>query len=754
MKTERIVPRRATMQRGGWLLGLLGLSACIQGELPASPRAPAVDDGDGDEPAGVELLAGVAATGFVDGVGSEALFNGLGGAVVLPDGSAILATDTFNATLRRISLPSGETTTVAGRVQVQATLDGVGTRARFQSPRALALSRDGGTAYLADGPTLRRVRLPAYEVQTLAGTAGMAGYVDGRGEAVRLGFLLHALALSEDERTLFIADRSNRVLRRLDLQTLEVSTLAGSAYSGANQSSDGIGAAARFSGLGGLVVRGDLIYVLDTFNHTLRRVQISTQEVQTVAGVAGMAGLQDGDAAMARLRSPQGLCRVGEALLSVSFDGLLRSIRLPDFQVTTLLGQAGDARSVDGQGAQARLGLGFASPTVQGERVLYLDRSANSIRAIELSTLRASTLAGPIEPEANRDGSLQSARFTDPAALAASRDGQILFVSDATAGCIRAVDRGPGVVRTLAGRCGSPGSSDGAPESAQFESPRGLVLDEDRQVLYVADADAATLRAIDLRAGALAERVRTLVGQAGEAEARDGDRVTARFVRPLALALDAASQRLYVADVASPGSVPSAPRGYAAVRAVELAAGTVRTLTGGERASPPQDGPLATASLHSPAALALDPESGELFIAESGMAIVRVLSMAQANVQTLAGRAGETGPADGPLAAARFDSPGGLAWSRSQRALFVTDAGGHSVRRIDRRLGRVSTWLGDPSQQGGLPAGRRTPWAQATLYYPSAPLLLPAASAADTPEKLAYLSEGAIYLATPSARQP
>ncbi len=40
--------------------------------------------------------------------------------------------------------------------------------------------------------------------------------------------------------------------------------------------------------------------------------------------------------------------------------------------------------------------------------------------------------------------------FTDPAALSASRDGQILFVSDATAGCIRAIDRGLGIVRTLA----------------------------------------------------------------------------------------------------------------------------------------------------------------------------------------------------------------------------------------------------------------------------------------------------------------
>lgn len=738
----------------GLWVSVLTLVGCISSEQPPNPSQPVLDDVDGHNVAGVELLAGVAATGFADGTGSDALFNGIGGAGVLPDGAGILVSDTFNATLRQIGLADGKTRTVAGRVQVQATVDGVALQARFQSPRALVLSRDGSTAYVADGPTLRQVRLPSYEVKTLAGTPGMPGYVDGRGEAVRLGFLLHALALSDDERSLYIADRSNRVLRRLDLQSQEVSTLAGSAYTGANQSVDGIGSAARFSGLGGLVVRGDTIYVLDTFNHTLRRVQIATQEVQTVVGVPGMSGLQDGDATTARLRSPQGLCQVGETLLSVSFDGLLRSIRLADFQVRTLLGQADDARAVDGQGAQARLGLGFASPAAFGDRLFYLDRSANSIRSIEVSTLRVSTLAGPIEPEANRDGSRGSARFTDPVALAVSRDGQILYVSDASAGCIRVIDRGSGMVRTLAGTCGTPGSREGPPESAQFESPRGLVLDEDRRTLYVADADSATVRAIDLRSGTLAERVRTLAGQAGEAEARDGDRKAARFVRPLALALDAASQRLYVTEVASPGSVASAPRGRAALRTIDLVSGQVQTLAGGERTSPPQDGPLATASFHSPVALALNVESGELYLVESAMATVRVLHVADGKVQTLAGKAGETGPADGAFFEARFDSPSGVVWSRGQRALFVTDAGGHSVRRLDVVEGRVRTWLGDPSQQGGLPSGRRTPWAQATLYYPSAPGLLPSPTSDPTGERLAYISEGAIYLATPGARRP
>ena len=204
----------------------------------------------------VELIAGSTATGFADGVGAAARFSGPSGAVLSADGATMYVADTFNALLRTIDVATGATRTVAGRLQVQSVVDGVGAAARFQSPRAMAITNDGATLYVADGPTVRRVDTRSWSVTTIAGTAGMSGYVDGAGATVRLGFLLHSFALSDDERTLYIADRSNRVLRALDVSaapmTGEVRTVAGTRYTGADVHADGVGAAARFSGLGAM----------------------------------------------------------------------------------------------------------------------------------------------------------------------------------------------------------------------------------------------------------------------------------------------------------------------------------------------------------------------------------------------------------------------------------------------------------------------------------------------------------------------
>jgi len=274
----------------------------------AFPDAGNADGGGGPL---AQLLAGTPATGFADGVGTAARFNGPSGGAILPDGSAILLSDTFNAVLRRVDLSNGAVTTVAGRVQVQATADGVGTAARFQGPRGMAVNASGTVAYVADGPAIRRVDLSTWTVTTIAGTPGEDGFQDGTGAAVRLGYLLHALELSADSEVLYIADRSNRVLRALTLSSGELVTVAGWPYTGASRSVDGVGTAARFSGLGGMARVGDALYVADTFNHTVRRVSLSDFSVTTVAGAAGVAGEVDGAGTAARFDAPQGLAVAG-----------------------------------------------------------------------------------------------------------------------------------------------------------------------------------------------------------------------------------------------------------------------------------------------------------------------------------------------------------------------------------------------------------------------------------------------------------
>ena len=75
----------------------------------AAPRDAAPRDAEAPDAATTDflsILAGSSATGFADGTGDQARFSGPSGGAVLPDGSAILVADTFNAVLRRVDLPS------------------------------------------------------------------------------------------------------------------------------------------------------------------------------------------------------------------------------------------------------------------------------------------------------------------------------------------------------------------------------------------------------------------------------------------------------------------------------------------------------------------------------------------------------------------------------------------------------------------------------------------------------------------------
>jgi sugar lactone lactonase YvrE len=684
----------------------------------------------------VEVIAGSSVTGWADGVGTAVRFNRPTDGALSADGSTLYVVDTFSAVLRRVDLATGRTTTVAGQPYAQETVDGVGPAAHFTKPRAVAVAPDGGSLYVSDASTIRRVDLADYAVTTVAGAPGQNAYADGFGAAARLGGLLHHLEFSADGATIYVADRTNRVVRTLAPATGEVRTLVGSVYDeGETLHVDGVGAAARFSDLGGLARVGRDLYVADTFNHVVRRVDLESLAVTTVAGVPGDPGLNDGPAATARFDTPQGLAAHRGFLYSTSFDGVLRRISLADFSVATVLGVAADARAVDGTGPTARLGRPFAPalshPT--DDALIYLDRGGGSVRRIDLPAFKVTTLVGPKDPQGTRDGTLGEARFNAPAGLAATADGSTWYVTDLVDHVVRRVDVAAGKVDTLAGRAGEFGTADGPLDAARFDAPAALALDEAARRLYVIDRGSFCLREIDLGTGTVA----TLAGRPGVKGADDGPADRATFAGPLALALDAAGGRLFVVERADGDEEPF-PNGFAGVRVVDLAAHAVSTLVGGEPAFPPVDGPFATARLGVPSSVAFDPAGQRLFLGDDGLSTLHVVDLGARTVAALAGRNEEVGSDDGPFADARFDTPGGLAWSAAESALYVTDVS--TVRRLDFASQTVSTWLGDAKRNGGV-GSAPVSFADATLFEPFAPVIAGGA--------LGFLSEFGLYRARP-----
>ncbi len=131
----------------------------------------------------VTTLAGDAGKiGGADGVGSAARF-WQPCAVAVDKSGAILVSDTWNNTIRRIT-PSGAVSTIAGLAGNPGNVDGVGADARFDQPQGIAVGPDGAI-YVAE-PENRRIRkiLPNLAVTTLPRPEGATGGSGFRPSAV------------------------------------------------------------------------------------------------------------------------------------------------------------------------------------------------------------------------------------------------------------------------------------------------------------------------------------------------------------------------------------------------------------------------------------------------------------------------------------------------------------------------------------------------------------------------------------------
>jgi autotransporter-associated beta strand protein len=252
----------------------------------------------------VSTLAGRAGVaGAANGAAALATFDTPAGVAADGAGNLYIA-DTLNHAIRKISA-GGVVSTLAGLAGVSGTADGA--TARFNGPQGVAVDAARGLVYVADteNHTVRKIILSSGAVSTLAGLAGEPGFADGAGAVARFNAPMGVAV--DGAGVLYIADTENHTVRKIT-GAGAVGTLAGLA--GAAGASDGTGAAARFNHPTSLAVGGagaSVLYVLDTASHTVRRVEIATGAVSTIAGRAGEPGAADGTAAAVRFNQPAGI---------------------------------------------------------------------------------------------------------------------------------------------------------------------------------------------------------------------------------------------------------------------------------------------------------------------------------------------------------------------------------------------------------------------------------------------------------------
>lgn len=314
-------------------------------------------------------------------------------------------------------LPQGRVYTVAGSGE-RGLHDGPAAEARFDRPQGVAADA-AGNIYVADtfNHAVRMISAGTGAVTTVAGS-GAPGYADGPLQQARfshpsgIALWYNSSDGSPDagQLVLVVADTDNHRIRLVRPAQGLVTTLAGRVGDprSAPGYADGSPAEARFDHpFGVAVTRDGVVFVADTYNHLVRRVQPDGR-TDTVAGTVepappdvgcpppclrGVSGYADGPAASAKFRFPTGIA----------------------------LGPNGTVVVADGH----RL-----------RRVVPADAGVSRIGGV-LSSNRVVTLAGT-EEEGTRDGEGSFARFMEPRGVAVSEAG-VAYLADAAACRLRRV---------------------------------------------------------------------------------------------------------------------------------------------------------------------------------------------------------------------------------------------------------------------------------------------------------------------------
>jgi len=310
--------------------------------------------------------------------------------------------------------------------------------------------------------------------------------------ALPLSFPGKILADAKSDR-LFIADSDHNriVITKLDGSLLET------VGTGEPGKTDGSFSAAQFYRPQGLALDGDSLYVADTENHLIRRLDLKNRIVQTAAGTGSQSHeyFKTGDALSVGLNSPWDLQLVGRTLyIAMAGPHQIWQLDLEKNVVSTFAGSGNEARQ-DGE----LLAAGFAQPsgiTTDGQTLYTADSESNIIRAIDLVKGQVRTLVGgDLFEFGDKDGAGDDVRLQHPLGIVSN--GSKLLIADTYNHKIKELDPKTQTVKTFLGT-GKPGQADGGAPSftPSFYEPGGLSVANGK--LYIADTNNHAIRVVDL----------------------------------------------------------------------------------------------------------------------------------------------------------------------------------------------------------------------------------------------------------------
>jgi streptogramin lyase len=343
-------------------------------------------------------------------------------------------------------------------------------------------------------------------IETVAGT-GTKGYGGDGGPATKAVLDQPFHCELDGKGHLYVAEAGNHCVRKVDLKTGVITTVAGSGEKG-------------YSGDGGPATQATLnepcatavtsdgdLYIADRLNAVVRKVDAKTGNITTVAGTGtkGYSG-DGGSGAGAKLVEPHDLCLDGKGGLLIADvgDWRVRRLDLKTGVITTFGGTGRPAKAGksfpreqvgDGGPATKAVLVGARAVCVDSQGNTYVcEREGSAVRKIDPAGV-ITTIAGTGAWGSGGDGGpALKAVFKGPKGIRADAAGN-LYIMDTENHAVRKIDAKTGTVTTVAGGRKGPGGDGGPAPQAGLDRPHGCAVDAQGN-LYIADTDNHRVRKV------------------------------------------------------------------------------------------------------------------------------------------------------------------------------------------------------------------------------------------------------------------
>lgn len=635
--------------------------------------------------------------------------------------------DKFRRTVIVLALLSAATARAQSIVTVAGggTDDGLpATQVGLYGVSGLAYDAAGNLYFAETNSNLvRRINVDG-TIHTLAGTGG-AGYAGDGGLAIRATLKSPTGVAVDASGNVYVADRNNDLIRRIDAVTGIISLFAGGGADRDDHTIDGPASGAVVKSPFGIWIIGNNLYFSEVaYNgNRVRRVDLTTKTISTVAGAldgtSGYAG-DNGLATAALLDGPTAVAvdAAGNIYVADNGNNVVRRVDAVTKKIETY---AGGGTLADGDGGAATLlkflylgALAFDADgnllITQQDRVRRVDKVTRKISTIGLGISVSYGMAlakdGSISV-ASDDGTIKrfvsgstdsfiiagggsylgdgllatAAVLRSPAGLAVAPDGT-LFIADSVNAVVRRVAPN-GIISTYAGITGQFYEDGGDGELATNVAVGGVtdVALDAAGNLYIADPHNGRIRKVDPNT-----HIITTVAGGGDPPGGNNEGLPAKSALlryPAGIFVDTANN-LYIADA-------DANR----IWKVDAATQIIHAFAGNGSDGFSGDGGAATAaSLSGPLRAVVDP-SGNVIIADAGNAALRKVTP-DGKISTILRGLNSNDPTfgDGGLAADAFAQPGHITVDPRNGDIYIADRGTVRIRKIDAATGKISTIAG------------------------------------------------------------